>query len=133
MKYPALIFLVLVCILVEATSCASVAPNTGSVDEFKADLAGQILEIYQAGPLGTENGQLGAILVEGTIEDGAQNALVSVVVIKDTQLWQQDGQARRSITFDSLTVSQHVQIAFRGPVAESYPMQATADEILVTQ
>lgn len=132
MRYPVLIFLLLICILVEATSCTSVTSNTGTVDESKADLVGHILEIYRAGPSGTENGQLGAILVEGIVQGGTQDALVTVAITEGTQLWQKDGQVRRPFTVESLTIGQRVLIVFSGPLAESYPMQGTADEIMVT-
>lgn len=133
MKSQTLIFFVLVCILAEAVACASVAPTPSSVDESTADLVGQILEIYQAGPSGTENDQLGAILVKGVMQGGAQDALVTVAITEGTQLWQEEGQVRQPVNFDSLTVDQRVLITFRGPVAESYPMQAAAGEVVVTE
>ena len=114
------------------TACYPPVADEGAAGQARLDFTGQILEVRQASPQDVENGLLGAILVQGTIQDGAQDALVSSAVTKDTRLWMQDGQTRQPIAFDSLAAGQSVQIAFRGPLAESYPMQGTAAEIVVT-
>jgi hypothetical protein len=133
MKYCiALIVLVALGITGSLTGCYPPASEGDGSSQTSLDLEGQILEVRQASPQDRENGFLGAILVEGTIQDGALPALVSSAVIQDTRLWMQDGESRRPIAFDSLVVGQSVQVAFRGPLAESYPMQGTADEIVVT-
>lgn len=133
MKPTVVAILVLVCILLAAPSCSSDRSTTGSVAPSQADLVGQIVEIYQANPSDTDSGALGAILVEGMMQGGTQDALVTVAVTKSTQLWQEEGRTRRPITFDALAVHQKVQITFIGPIAESYPMQATAGEIVAIQ
>ncbi|HSN76136.1 MAG TPA: DUF3221 domain-containing protein [Anaerolineae bacterium] len=133
MKFRVLLLLLLVLgVAVGLTACYPPAADEGVAGQARLDFTGKILEVRQASPQDIENGLLGAILVEGTIQEGAQDALVSSAVIKDTRLWMQDGQTRQPITFDALVAGQSVQIAFRGPLAESYPMQGTADEIVVT-
>lgn len=126
-----LLLLALLGITAGLTACYPPVSDGAVAGQASLSLDGQILEISQASPQDRENGLLGAILVEGTMQDGAQSALVSSAVTRDTRLWLQDGQTRRPISFDALTVGQSVLIAFRGPLAESYPMQGTADEIVV--
>jgi hypothetical protein len=112
------------------TACYPPVADRDVAGQARLDFTGRILEIRQASPQDIENGLLGAILVQGMIQDGAQDALVWCAVTQDTRLWMQDGQTRQPIAFDALAVGQSVQIAFRGPLAESYPMQGTADEIV---
>jgi hypothetical protein len=114
------------------TACSPRVADAPDAGQAGLDFTGQIMEVSQASPRDVENGLLGAILVQGTTQDGAQDALVSSAVTKDTRLWMQDGQTRQPIVFDALAAGQSVQIAFFGPLAESYPMQGTADEIVVT-
>jgi hypothetical protein len=55
-----------------------------------------------------------------------------VVTVKDdTLLFQQDGGNFHNTTFNTLKNKQWVKIWFSGPVMESFPMQATAQQAIV--
>jgi hypothetical protein len=54
-----------------------------------------------------------------------------VTVTEDTRIHVQHGSEFEEATFSDLQVGQYVEAVFAGPVAESYPVQATASEIVV--
>ena len=57
-----------------------------------------------------------------------------VITIKDTtSLFRQDGEDYYEISFDNLAVKQWLKIWCDGPVMESWPMQARALQVIVTQ
>jgi hypothetical protein len=129
-RFPVLLFWAL-CISGGVTTCFAPGSNENRVSIPKPGIDGRVVQVDEIGTSSGESSLLGAILVEGTMQDGTPNARVSVSITKDTRLQQQDGQSRRNITIGSLKVGQRVQVTFRGPIAESFPMQASADEIVV--
>jgi hypothetical protein len=94
-------------------------------------MEGLVTEVHQADQQDRAKGLLGAVSVEGTDQGGTQVGQASVAVTDKTLLFELEGQSRRPITFEALKTGQRVQIRFLGPVAETYPVQATADEIVV--
>jgi len=55
-----------------------------------------------------------------------------MVTIKDeTLIFEQDGENHRQVTFEALETKQRVQVWFSGPVLESYPMQGTAQQVVI--
>ena len=57
-----------------------------------------------------------------------------MVTIKDeTLILQQDGENRYEVDFEALETKKQVQIWFSGPIMESFPMQATARQVVVTE
>jgi hypothetical protein len=54
-----------------------------------------------------------------------------VTVTKATKLFERQGRDLTQIGFDDLKVGQRVITWYTGPVAESYPRQATASVIVV--
>ena len=57
-----------------------------------------------------------------------------MVTIKDeTLIFKQDGEKRRQVAFGALETTQRVQIWFSGPILESFPMQGTARQVVVTE
>ena len=112
-------------------SCSPPAPDRSVAGEGKADMEGRVTEVRQADPQDRAKGLLGAISLEGAGQGGTQIGRASVAVTDKTRLFELEGQSRRPITFEALETEQRVQIRFLGPVAETYPVQATADEIVV--
>ncbi|MFC1902161.1 DUF3221 domain-containing protein [Chloroflexota bacterium] len=95
--------------------------------QTEADFTGFITEIY---PVGKED-SLGQILVESHADKLVDKYMVT---IKDeTLIFKQDGGNRRQVTFEVLETKQRVQIWFSGPIMESFPMQGTARQIVVTE
>jgi hypothetical protein len=55
-----------------------------------------------------------------------------MVTIKDeTLIFKQDGGNRRQVDFKALETRQQVQIWFSGPILESFPVQGTAQQIVI--
>ncbi len=76
---------------------------------------------------------LGTILIEGTIEPDTQFDRASVKVTGDTDIFRAVDGKMEDASFHELQVGQRVEAWFRGPVAESYPVQATAGRIVVLE
>ena len=78
---------------------------------------------------------IGSILVEGAIEDDTIFDKARIRVTDKTRIFQQERKERHAVTFDSLKIGKvlaKVEVQFTpGPVAESYPVQATAAEIVI--
>lgn len=102
-----------------------------TTDDIGADIRGNITTIHQADTQRREKDIIGSILIEGAIEKDTQFDRASVTVTDKTRIFELNGQDRRSVTFGSLNVGQRVQAQFIGPVMESYPVQATATEIVI--
>ena len=108
-------------LMVVAVDCAS-APKPL---ETEADFTGFITEIHPIGRGGT----LGQFLVESHIDKLVDKYMVT---IKDkTLIFEQDGENRRQVAFEALETKQRVQIWFTGPIMESFPMQGTAQQVVI--
>jgi hypothetical protein len=95
--------------------------------ETETDFTGFITEIH---PIG-EKGIPGQILVESHADKLVDKYMVT---IKDeTLIFEQDGEELRQIAFEVLETKQRVQLWFTGPVMESFPMQATAQQVVITE
>ncbi|HBW38279.1 DUF3221 domain-containing protein [Desulfosporosinus sp. BICA1-9] len=92
----------------------------------QADIHGTIIKL-------TKNGVgeiLGSILVEG--EKGSKPYdQASIKVTQKTKISEKSAGKIVNSNFDALQENLRVEVRFIGPVAESYPVQATADEITV--
>jgi uncharacterized protein DUF3221 len=73
---------------------------------------------------------LGTVLIEGSNE-GSGSLEDRVTVTIDTKLLKREGEGLRAIGFEGLKVGQRVEAWYEGPVAESYPRQATASVIVI--
>ena len=87
--------------------------------------------ITSRNPAGGQGGLVGSILVEGNIEGDTQFDKASIAITSETQIFEQVEQERRPATFEALQVGQKVEAWFTGPVAESYPVQAVASDIVI--
>jgi hypothetical protein len=70
-------------------------------------------------------------LIEGPIADGTRFDKASVRITSETRIWVQQGAERRPASVEDLADGRQVEARFTGPVAESYPVQATASEIVI--
>lgn len=80
---------------------------------------------------GSGGDRVGSILVEGQIEQDTSFDKASIAITGETNIFEQVGQERRPATFEALQVGRQVEAWFTGPVAESYPVQATASNIVI--
>ncbi len=69
------------------------------------------------------------LLVEGVREADTSYARAAVRVTTATRLF--EGAARQPATIEALTAGQRVEVWFTGPVAESEPVQAVAEEVVI--
>jgi hypothetical protein len=110
------LFLALIGCAPDETTPASPPAIRGSITQRSAGTGGELL---------------GSILVEGQIEEGTSFDKASVAVTSGTRIFEQVGQNRQPTTFAALQVGRQVEAWFDGPVAESYPVQATASDIVI--
>jgi beta-N-acetylhexosaminidase len=75
----------------------------------------------------------GRILIEGVKEPDTQHDKASVAIRSETKLFIRRGKERQPAEFTALKEGQKVEAIFTGPVAESYPVQATAAEITIIE
>ena len=93
--------------------------------QTEADFTGWVTEINPIGNKGT----LGQILVESHTDKIVDKYMVT---IKDeTLILQQDGEKRSQVAFDVLETTQQAQIWFTGPIMESFPIQGTAQQVVI--
>ena len=76
-------------------------------------------------------GILGSVLIEGKLQSDTSFDKASVTVTDKTKIYREDAQGRHLVDFSYLRVGQIVAATFTGAVAESYPVQATAREIVI--
>ena len=104
---------------------------SGIIPGAGADIRGSITDIQQADAQSREEGIIGSVLIEGVIEEDTEFDKASVTITDKTRVLEQKGEDRLSVTFESLKIGQRVEARFTGPVMESYPVQATASEIVI--
>ena len=110
-----------------ATGAAQTTDASGTGPGQGVHIRGNITMISrdQAGDV------LGRVRIEGVLEEGTQFDKAIVSVRKETRILEQQQGRLRSVSFDDLKVGQKVEARFQGPVAESYPVQARAAEIVI--
>lgn len=122
-------FLILLAALIGLLFMTACAP-AGSTPTLEADIRGAVTSLTRADP-SAGGDVLGSLLVEGALEADTGFDRASVTVTAQARIFQQEGTTYRAVGFDALRVGQRVQARFTGPVAESYPVQATAEEIVI--
>jgi len=73
----------------------------------------------------------GQILVENQVDDYIDKYILTIN--NDTQLYEKIGSDLQSVGFNFLEVGQQVETWFSGPIMESYPMQATASQVVIIE
>ncbi|MDF2865309.1 MAG: S-layer protein [Clostridia bacterium] len=92
--------------------------------DFRIDIRGTITNI-------NINGSNGSILVEGKIESDTYNDKASVRINENTLITKP--AVNKNIDISELKVGDRVEVTFIGPVAESYPVQATGKLVRVIE
>jgi hypothetical protein len=119
--------------VVAACSTSSASNRPAQPSSVSPDIEGYVASVsgIRADPRPAD--VLGSILIEGELGRGRQFDRASVTIREATRIY--DGRAGEPVEarFEDLEVGQRVQAAFTGPVAESYPVQATASQILILE
>jgi len=71
------------------------------------------------------------ILVEASPPVGGREPAVSITVLPDAAVLGGSGETVVRASADELVVGARVRVWFTGPVAESFPVQATAGTVLI--
>lgn len=90
------------------------------------DLTGFITEIHPV----VAKDALMQILVESNVSKRIDKYLVTVN--KDTVIFEQDQSEVREVDLGMVAINDSVELWFSGPVRESFPMQVTAEQIMIT-
>lgn len=114
--------------LAEAVGIVARWCDRGKAGQERPDIRGTITEITSA-----QGEVLGAIRIEGTIGEGTEYDKAVVAVTEETEILVRGPDGEEKATFDDLRVGQRVEATFVGPVAESYPVQATAGRIVILE
>jgi beta-N-acetylhexosaminidase len=99
----------------------------------KVDVRGTVSRVAASDDEAKKAGRLGSILVEGVKDATTAYDKASVKVTDKTKIEKLVGKERKAAKFEDLKKGSKVQALFTGPVAESYPVQATAKEILILE
>jgi hypothetical protein len=118
-------------LLVVATLDLALAHEAaGQGDGTKVDVRGTITQVTLA-----QNGKvlLGTVRIEGPRDKTSSNDKAIVKITAKTKIEKLAGKARVAARFEDLGKGARVQAMFTGPVLESYPVQATAREVLILE
>ena len=115
----------------QASQAATPAPSqaaTTEEGEDGVDVRGAITRLTQ----GAEDPEtLGRLLIEGGLKPDTKFDKALVRVTEATRLFREGERGREPARFADLAVGQQVEATFDGPVAKSYPPQATARQIVI--
>ena len=116
------IIIIFLCLILFVLAGCSSGPGPSGSDEYKIGIRGTITDI--------NTGKDGAnILVEGNIEPDTVYDKASVHI--DAQTMIQKDDLSRLFEYTDLKLGDKVEVVFRGAVAESYPVQGTADIVRI--
>ena len=99
--------------------------------EEKVSIRGMPASVSPADEDGKKAGVLGTILMEGRKDKDTKYDKAMVKVTKGTKIFQQVGRELKPASFDDIKPGVKMEIQFQGPVAESFPVQATAGKIVI--
>jgi hypothetical protein len=125
MKYRRLFGLValLIGLAVVSADCAQATKPI----ETEPDFIGFITEIQP----GQEEGIRGRISAESHADKIVTRYIITIE--EETLIFQEDGGNLREVGFAALETKQWVEIWFSGPVLESWPLQATARQVVIIE
>ncbi len=111
--------------LLTLNACGAVKTD-GPSQEDGSDIVGIITEINSSGSETVD----GRVLVELEQPNNTSDKFW-VTIEKNTSIYKFDGKQYTDVSFSSLTKGQTVEVWFDGPVAESYPAQVKAKQVVV--
>ena len=95
----------------------------------KADIRGKVSSVTAL----RAQGLVGAISVDGKKEKDTQYDKASVKLTSSTKFYKWVDGKKKDAKFSDVKEGSKVQCVFTGPVAESYPVQATASELIILE
>jgi beta-N-acetylhexosaminidase len=97
----------------------------------KVDIRGNITRVNKLNEGQKGQGILAVVLIEGKQEPNTGYEKAVVKITQKTKLWKQAGDKKKPAMATELKVGTRVEAVFTGPVAESFPVQATAGEVVI--
>jgi len=97
----------------------------------KVSLRGMPASVSPADDEAKKTGVLGTLLMEGRKDKDTEYDKAMVKVTKATKIFKMVGTELKPATFDDLKPNTKMEIQFTGPVAESFPVMATAGKIVI--
>lgn len=119
--------IIIIVIIVLILVLCSIAVYDNFVDRsknLKVDIRGTITNI-------TKFGDTATILVEGQIENDTSYDKASVRIDSNTLITKL--ALSRSVSISEIKIGDKVEVTFKGAVAESYPVQATAGSVHIIE
>lgn len=117
---PARLFFFIALTAVLLAACA----ESDRLPASEPDIRGTVTQVV------TESGHT-RVLVEEEPDDSSGSAKAYVDLRDETELYKQKGQHLQTFERSELREGQVVRVWFRGPVLESYPVQAQAGVLVV--
>ncbi len=118
--------LVLLAVVAMALFAACTSDGDAAPGADDPDIRGVITDISDG-----SGDVTGSVRIEGAIDQDTGYDKAVVRVESDTRILRQVGNATQELAYSDLKVGQTVEAWFTGPVAESYPVQAKASQIVV--
>jgi hypothetical protein len=106
------------------TAAQSASPSPSVPPSGSADITGVVRDLTPGGDSGMTTM---LVVADPDVTSSVDRAWVRIT--PDTTVWAPAGEDRTELTVDDLAVGQRVAVRFVGPVAESYPVQATAGDV----
>jgi hypothetical protein len=102
-------------------------PGGTSPASGPADITGTVRTFE--GIAGNSDGRLATMLVVADGDAPSQYDRAQVTITSATVIWRPVGEGRVTLDVGALHAGDRVAVTFTGPVAESYPVQATASDV----
>lgn len=102
-----------------------------NAQETKPDIHGPADKVTAANDAAKKNGILGSMLIEAPKEAKFAYDKAFVRVNNRTKIQKMNGKLVEDAKFEEIKNGVKISVWFTGPVAESYPVQATAGKILI--
>lgn len=102
-----------------------------NAQETKPDIHGPADKVTAANADAKKIGIIGSIFVEAPKDAKLAYDKASIRVLAQTKIQKMNGKLVEDAKFDEIKNGVKVSVWFTGPVAESYPVQATAGRILI--
>ncbi|MGE5228215.1 MAG: DUF3221 domain-containing protein [Deltaproteobacteria bacterium] len=107
-----------------ATAAQPASPSPSAPPSGVADITGVVRDLTPGGDAGTA---VLLVVADPDVDSAVERAAVRVTT--QSIVWAAAGADKVELTADDLAEGQRVAVWFTGPVAESYPVQATAGAV----
>jgi hypothetical protein len=107
-----------------ATTAQPASPSPSAPPSGAADITGVVSDLTPGSDAQTASF---LVVADPDVRSSVDRAWVRVT--GETTIWAPAGEDRTELTIDDLAEGLRVAVRFSGPVAESYPVQATAGDV----